>query len=306
MKKLFVALLLWGHVAPYGFARAPQPLPTPDSLVFNEGLLQQVNIFSVEGKDPRAVVDLRREQGLRPVVQISGSTGFLVSPCYALAAYHSIFGTRKPNDPLPSVTDGVPEVRESGSLSFRTVAATPEVWGEGHIQDRIREDWVLLRLNACEGKRVGWMELTQEAGSLAGTPVSMAGYPNDKPRTSLWRNSVGAIHHEGGGVLQDCLLNSAATRGGSSGSPLYRVSAEGLVVLGMQVRVRNEYSGIIVSYDECQTNIALDIRPIRRRIASLLEVDIEAFWAESPDLFGTNPARSSRKMAAGSLVDGSQ
>jgi V8-like Glu-specific endopeptidase len=285
MKKQLILVLLASLAAKAGFASARPHNPSAGG----DGA-QRVNIFNSEGNDPRERVDVTREQALRPIVQIPGSTAFLVSPCYALAAYHGVFGSHKPSDLLPTITVRVPDIAEDGSLSFKAIEATPALWGEGYRQNAIREDWALLRLSICEGARVGWMELLPHEANLGGTPIAMAGYPNDKSRASLWQDRTGSIHQEGVGVLKDCLLNSAATRGGSSGSPIYQRNTRNPVVVGMQVRVRNEYPGIIAAYDGRQANIALDIRPIYRRIEALIVADMQAFWAEIPERAGINPA----------------
>jgi V8-like Glu-specific endopeptidase len=252
---------------------------------------QPVNVFNAHGQDPREGVDLSRDRALRPIVQVNGTTAFLVSPCYALAAYHAVFGFAKAGDSKPSVPVLIWD-EEQGGPTFKTVAASPEMWGDGHIQSAIREDWVLLKLSTCEGKRIGWLELIdgRTDASLAGQPIVIAGYPNDKPKTRLWRDRTGHVQQEGQGQFLDCLLNSAATRGGNSGSPLYQEEAGIPVVVGLQVRERGSSSGIILTYDARQANIAVDVRSIARRIGHVISGDKDVFWAERPEYADQNPS----------------
>ena len=91
-------------------------------------------------------------------------------------------------------------------------------------------------------------------------------------------------------MFLDCILNSAATRGGNSGSPLYQEEAGIPVVVGLQVRERGSSSGIILTYDARQANIAVDVRSIARRIGHVISGDKNVFWAERPEYADQNPS----------------
>jgi V8-like Glu-specific endopeptidase len=171
------------------------------------------------------------------------------------------------------------------------VTAVPEVWGEGHLASWVREDWVLLRLSECEGERIGWLDLAdQDDSSLLSTPIAIAGYPSDKPRSQLWRDRTGHISRIGPAAFPDCLLNSAATRSGNSGSPLYQESSSSPAVVGLQVRVRADTPQVLTTYDESQAGFAVDVRHIAKRIGGLVSADKAVFWSKRPDMAGKNPA----------------
>jgi hypothetical protein len=171
------------------------------------------NSSKAQALDAREAVDLSCERQLRPVGRLGSTTAFLVSPCYILTAYHSVFGFAPAQERRLTVEFRVTDNVEDGRPSYNAVTAVPEVWGEGHIQSAVREDWVLLRLSECVGKQIGWMEVEdgEDDADLTNKPVGIAGYPNDKPKNLLWRDRTGHIISRGSGVFRDCLLNSAAT-----------------------------------------------------------------------------------------------
>jgi V8-like Glu-specific endopeptidase len=251
-----------------------------------------VNIFSAEGADPREAVDLLQEPALRPIGHIPGSTAFLVSPCHALAAYHGVFGFNPPPDHLPDFELALPVGHIRGAERFETATATPVLWGNGQDPLSIREDWALLHLTPCIGRRIGWLDLAapESAPDPLPYPVTIAGYPNDRPKTQLWRDPTGLVEEMDPGLFCGCLLNSAATVGGNSGSPLFELKGGIPVVVGLQVRVRSYTSAVLPAYNPQQANIAVDARLIVPRIEAVLDADKEAFWQISPERSGQNPA----------------
>lgn len=254
---------------------------------FSADQKQAVNVFDPLGRDPREAVDLSEDKALRPIGRLGGTTAFLVSPCYILTAYHSVFGFSN-----ASKVSLVTQLLFSGAENTLTsYEAVPVLWGEGHLQSAIREDWALLHVAGCPGKSIGWLELSarESETSLTGKQITIAGHPNDKPKEQLWRDRSGYIGRIGTGLFRDCLLNFAATRAGNSGSPVYDDAAVPIVV-GLQVRELNSSGPIVTSYDERHANVAIDIGYIQQSIQVLLDADKAAFWAERPDLARVNPA----------------
>src|SRR5690606_27147461 len=101
-----------------------------------------------------------------------------------LTNHHVVFGdAAKPDGGMTAFFNAV----EPDGISTRQIRAVPVAWGNRHTNDRVVEDWALLRLDECIGHDVGWMEfgaLTTEA-ALALTVVE-AGFGGDKDRRFLW------------------------------------------------------------------------------------------------------------------------
>jgi V8-like Glu-specific endopeptidase len=255
--------------------------PMPKLLPFCN-FVAPANIFNSKGHDPRAPVDLKIEKNLQAIGRLGGTTAFLVSPCYILTAAHSVGAE--------NVVFEVPQPSSRGArLTFTTVQAVPVARGKGND---IRDDWALLKLSTCVGGSVGWLELANPNDPVPfNEPIAIAGYPNDMLKDQLWRDETGFISR---GLpdtdLGDCLLNSAATRGGNSGSPLFIVNADGPRVLGLQVRATNPSRDILRAYSYNRANIAIDARHIRTEIEQFISPDKQTFWSEHPELKGKNPA----------------
>ncbi len=245
-------------------------------------VITQANIFNSKGLDPRAPVELNIEKELQPIGRLGGTTAFLVSPCHILTANHSVGAE--------NVVFELPQPSSRGArLTFAPVQATAVARGKGN---EIRDDWALLKLSTCVGGRIGWLELADPNDPVPfNAPITIAGYPNDMPKDQLWRDETGFISR---GLpdtdLGDCLLNSAATRGGNSGSPLFIVNADGPRVLGLQVRETNPSRDILRTYSYNRANIAIDARHIRTEIEQFISPDKQTFWSEHPELKGKNPA----------------
>lgn len=285
-----VPCILLALMAAHAATAAACPAP---SAIQQIGLpAHPVAIFNEDGIDPREAVDWAQARALWPIGRPHMSTAFLVSPCYALAAYHGIFGRRPaPAEPRPSPIEFIKEVVD-GAATFEALAATPVIWGDG-TPGNVAQDWVLLRVTPCAGERLGWLDLADGSDDmdLEGQPVAIAGYPHDRPNAQLWRDVTGRISGTGTSDCPGCLLNSAATSGGNSGSPIYVERDGALRVLGIQVQVRRAAPGVMRTYNDADANLALDIRPVARVINRLIEFDKRRFWTERPEMTGQNPSQ---------------
>jgi lipoprotein NlpI/V8-like Glu-specific endopeptidase len=175
-------------------------------------------------------------------IETEAGTGFLVSPCHIMTAYHVVAGKRKiaEND---RATFYVGEGDEGpdyygGKRYAESTTAHPVVWGNfldgesTNIATRVKavqsngwNDWVLLKLDKCFGDAEnGWGYLkllplaTREITRAGETPQAVAiGFPKDKDERKLTEDPncrlVGQMYESG--WQHDCL-----TLPGNSGGPI--------------------------------------------------------------------------------------
>lgn len=175
--------------------------------------------------------------------QFAAGTGFLVSPCHVLTAYHVAAGGERVDETTVStfyIGDGkigpdFPDLNRFADAS----PARPVVWGryvrlgeESNLLVRAQsverngwEDWTLLELDKCFGAKpynygylklapVSTREIMKGGASLAARSV---GLPGDKSAKSLWEDPtcrlIGQIYASG--WQHDCI-----TIPGNSGGPI--------------------------------------------------------------------------------------
>jgi V8-like Glu-specific endopeptidase len=169
-------------------------------------------------------------------------TGFLVSPCHVMTAYHVVAGKGKITE-RDTATFYVGEGSEgpdySGGRRYaESATAHPVVWGSyidgesDNITQRVKavqsngwNDWVLMKLDKCLGDPAnGWGYLklepvaTRDLTRAGETPEAIAvGLPKDKAETTLTEDPscrlVGQMYESG--WQHDCL-----TLPGNSGGPI--------------------------------------------------------------------------------------
>ena len=174
--------------------------------------------------------------------QTEAGTGFLVSPCHVMTAYHVVAGKRKitENDRATFYVGGGSEGPgySGGQRYADSTTAHPVVWGNfidgesDNISLRVKamqsngwNDWVLLRLDNCFGDpKEGWGYLklapmaTRDITRAGETPQAIAiGLPKDKDERALTEDPncriVGQMYESG--WQHDCL-----TLPGNSGGPI--------------------------------------------------------------------------------------
>jgi tetratricopeptide (TPR) repeat protein/V8-like Glu-specific endopeptidase len=175
--------------------------------------------------------------------QFAAGTGFLVSPCHVLTAYHVAAGGDQVDETKVStfyVGDGTagPDFPDLDRFADSTTAR-PVVWGryvnaEGSRNLLVRaeamkrngwEDWALLKLDTCLGAApyayghlklapITTRELMRGGASLAARSI---GLPGDKTAASLWEDPtcrlIGQLYLSG--WQHDCM-----TIPGNSGGPI--------------------------------------------------------------------------------------
>ena len=271
-------------------------------------LLHKVNIFDENGADPR-VVQARTDTGkmFAPIGFIATSnpvpsvdkndidpsngqrflrkergTSFLISPCYALTNYHAVFGSS--NAPSNKFTatfyDFDPEEK-----THKQTRVIPVAWGnfaDGKIES---EDWALVKLDVCVGKRIGWLETdVRKTGELYNKEVAIAGYPGDKKITDLWMQASCRLVEYNQKNFEGTFFHDCASRPGASGSPLFDLENGYPQVLALNSADLHSENTILHSYTHDKANIAIDIRTILPKIQSILSEDKRSFGGKNPSL----------------------
>jgi len=175
-------------------------------------------------------------------IESEAGTGFLVSPCHIMTAYHVVAGKRKITGSDTAtfyVGEGDEGPDYSGGRRYaESTIAHPVVWGNfidgesDNVTQRVKavqsngwNDWVLLKLDRCLGDpKEGWGYLkldptaTRDLTRAGETPAAIAiGLPKDKDEKALTEDPscrlVGQMYESG--WQHDCL-----TLPGNSGGPI--------------------------------------------------------------------------------------
>jgi hypothetical protein len=302
--RLAIAVL----AAPPVSALPAQPGETHGSETINR-LFYDVSVFS---DDPNTLHDPRHPQvqtgevkrfapigliwtnhgvphqyGPRTRMLLDMSTGFLVSPCYVMTAYHAVFGNEYVEPP--------PD--RDYSMTFSTVGmearVVPVMHGDFAASDG--QDWALLQFESdaghpCLGEnpKVGWLRLAPLSPEEAvRKPLSTAGYPSDKSASVLWRQDVCHLFQpltgkeEAGLWTTDC-----ATLPRASGEPIFYAQDGVLnVVALMHGHLGSESPAILPHWDPNQANLAVGIAEILSAHPDLLtqiNADIARFRKPNP------------------------
>ena len=188
-------------------------------------------------------------------------SGFLIDACTVMSARHvagaieHVMGRRLAFRSGRWSSDG--EVIAAGPFS-RGPQATRE----------ISADWMLIRLNHCIGRKIGFLRLATAEMAFAGKhefKIEDAGFPRDRPITSgltidpdcrlLW---VG-----GGRIAHDC-----ATLAGNSGGPLLARDGAGWVAIGINVAGADRSD--VAPFRPSEPNLAIDLEKILPQIYSVI------------------------------------
>ena len=201
------------------------------------------------------------------------ASGFLVSPCHILSVRH--------------VIDGEPTERILGvSVKFRVYHTSEMISSHGIVVQTglvspadppgllPRRDWIIVRLDKCLGRSVGFLKLSSRSilEDLFGLPerpiLQSAGYPFDKlrgrepivdPQCHILAYSEFTLHH-------DC-----ATLPGNSGSPIVKIDKEGkAVVVAIITNGNNRIAG---SYSFREANLAAPVSIIQAALQDVVMRD---------------------------------
>ena len=282
---LALAPLIWA--GPWASASVPP----------RQGLLR-VNVFAADGLDPRheqprtqrpfAAIGLLETLHEVAVISDDGdvhfehtqSTAFLVSPCYAVTNYHSVFGDESaPGEPASAyaVTLSFGAGHDGRGFAGHT-RAVPVVHGDPG-DDREEEDWALLRLDHCLGAdpAIGWLDLSpRPLTAMAARTVSIAGYSSAHDRDRLWRED--GCHLMARPRDRSLWSSDCAASDGASGSPVFVIEAGRPRIVGVMEGAEDDRPGIQRRYTAEAANIVIDIGAILRqpKVRAAIDADLHA------------------------------
>lgn len=199
------------------------------------------------------------------------ATGFLVSECEVLTVKHAA-------GPVQSALGRRLRFRQAheGGLSSRgrvIAEGDPDLSTNWWGGDR-RGDWLLLRLDQCLGKDLGYVHLGTRADYWSNhfwdrsSSLQSAGLPGPVWRRGLTRDPNCRIRAERDGML----LHDCASEPGNSGGPLFAVSDKDA---GGQVTVFAMHAAAIVGagpqpWQVERANVAVPVDDVAQKIAPFL------------------------------------
>lgn len=195
-------------------------------------------------------------------------TGFLIDECHALTAKH-VVGHGKATGKrirfrLEPWRDSADDNSSAGTV---ILAGEGEAGSDGYVQD-----WALIELDRCLGKKAGYYPISDQAFYLQGgsarlqpTLIAM-GYPSDRGRRRLTIDpTCAAWQRTTVGLKHDC-----ATSPGGSGGPIlaWNAATSQLEAVGVNVASFRQRSAIAFSLD--RANLAVELAPVRTEIQSAI------------------------------------
>jgi V8-like Glu-specific endopeptidase len=229
--------------------------------------------------DDRVAVRPQARSPYAPIGRVIGErmagTGFLVSKCDVLTVQHAFSESRPAVGQVMTFRATQIHSGRSPPTSRGTVVASgnfdvaPQAgdWSEGRSKD-----WMLIRLDTCLGKSLGYVELGGDRWidfNGPGALLRSAGYPFDRasPDTLVLDPSCrlrGANFRE---WMHDC-----AALPGNSGSPLFQeIRSRGRVRLRVVAMITcGEHTGQARPYDPAHANRATKVAYILPAIAAFI------------------------------------
>jgi V8-like Glu-specific endopeptidase len=232
-----------------------------------------IGLFSTDNPVPH-------QAGANTTLSFDMGTAFLVSPCFVMTNYHVVFGNRLVE----------PESGQDFSGTFwvggRKSHAVPVKYGEFYNYEW--QDWALLQLDSdsehpCVGEdpNIGWVQLASVSSDDAlDKSLSTAGYPSDKPRSSLWRQDTCHVYEElSGRQYRGLWTTDCPTRPRASGSPIFFIQDGVLKVVALMHGHLGIVNGdeILPKWDPTRANLAVDMGKLMSsddEILKLIESDI--------------------------------
>ena len=196
------------------------------------------------------------------------ATGFLVSQCHVLSVQH-VFEGAAPAIGRRAVFGALASDPHHWTASWGTVIAAGELAGDPSDYDAARAaDWVLMRLDKCLGKKLGFVTLATARPALT-RDLKSAGYPYDRrDRGGITVDPACRI----AGTRQRVWLNDCAALSGNSGSPIFsEIQQNGRTVLyvyAMQSAAHD--SSAPVQFNPARANVATPMAGIIPQIEDII------------------------------------
>ena len=210
-----------------GFAlEAPSKVSQLTPLSYKLGRVETVNPVEFEG-----------QKG------ISEANGVIIGPCLMITNQHVVFGDDR--NPDPNVDHSINFFFGEGTTSFKWKRkGTPVYWPERPLSGA--RDYVLVKLDTCPGKKVGWIEpVAHTDDQLLSENLTLAGIrpgpSNGEISTQL--NLRGVRFHAGTGAL----VYTAKSIPGLSASSVLDDSGN---LVGINKAIHDSNSSIAVTMSE--------------------------------------------------------
>ena len=293
---LAAALLvtLWGGLAIDGAAvaepLAPRaPIDRAPGIGSAPGVIQ-ANVF---GEDDRVRALRHPGSSAGQIVLIvdpttdKAGTGFLIGRCYAMSALHVFLSdydmqSRSTPGVLYTYTVYYGLGGLFGNFENLTVGR-PVAWGNyfGASPVDASQDWIILQLDDCIGRRYGHFEVTTlgigEARRIGG--FQLAGYPrNEADRYRYVRVDPSCrLHQSANWPMNAAALwyHDCAMRAGASGSPIFYEQDGRTFAVGLAMGEFQSTDGVLPQYRTSHANIAVP--------AANFAHAVEALTRETPD-----------------------
>jgi len=204
----------------------------------------------------------------------TAGTAFLVSKCYILTNHH--VGLPEGNKVSSKFFVGNFTKTKRGDSS----TATPVMWGKFTKQDP-SQDWALLKLNKCLGKKYQYIKLKKLSYKKArkkGTRLRMAGQPGTKRISRIWTDPNCAIKGKTK-YSKEIWYHSCSSNKGSSGSPIYYIDGYNqyrAIALNMGHFIvdkkHQRYDNTVGKYSNRYANLAVPVKVFFNKITSIPEI----------------------------------
>lgn len=180
------------------------------------------------GEDHRMIVSTEPGSLFGPVGIVYGAgngeyaTAFLIDDCHALTVQH-VFGEQQSAQGRQAVFAANVEGPPGSWATSKAIVLV-----DGAIENNKAaaigartNDWALLRLSKCLGKKFGHVRLSPRLPAADPDPIGIAGYPDDRPLSEGLSIDVGCHTR---GRRSFTLFHDCAALPGNSGSPLFKVT----------------------------------------------------------------------------------
>lgn len=256
--------------------------------------VSRANLFASNGafplkladslKPPYSAIALVESQNAAPMDHhgikfsaLTSGTGFMVSPCYALTAYHVVFGVGgKTSDPSAPKSVWISLGGNAAGFIYDKLAGRVVRWSD--FNRDWRRDWALIEVDSCPGRdrRIGWLPLAEgKSFNPYQGSASVAGYDGAFPRNQM----VGQNDCYLGRLVAVMIIRHyCASRPGLSGAPIF-VHWPELRVVAIASREQNATPELLPTNDPASANLAtyvpdiLAASDVRQLIAADLVAD---------------------------------
>lgn len=201
---------------------------------------------------------------------IAYATGFLVDNCHVLTVKHAAgrvatVAGRRMRFHLPLAS---PDSVSAGSV---VAAGALDLVADPNRLDR-SQDWLLLRLDRCLGRRFGSLALEEHGPDRRANSGALfsAGFPNDQPRRRQLTIDPACRVRGGSGPV---MIHDCSSHPGNSGSPIFAIISRGgrLVIAVLAMHATATVTRRILPFRGEDANVATrmaDILPSIRRFLS--------------------------------------